>query len=510
MYLGWWFLVELLLPGSFNPLSGRLVIVALMLAVVLASYRSGPIATHIPYWFCGCASLATLHYFYLFYRNRGDINWVVGSYITVIAVCACLETATSFLFYGVYVLLLSVSLCLVDQDLFRTVFLPGMMTLLLFGYFSLRARLRLASQNWENAQRLQSLFDGVFEGICLHDGGKILDANQSFAKMFGYERRETFGKMVTDFVIPEVRSQVLEKVHTMNEIPYESSGLRKDGTYFPIEVLGKPHFSDGKTLRIAAIRDLTDTKKGERNRVLLEASRTALAMRDEFISIASHELKTPLTTIKIQAQMIERGFAKNDSAPSPEQVRSFAKKIDRQTNRLNYLIEDMLYSSRLSFGNVVLELQTFALSDFTQRVIGTLSESFKQAQVEVTFQGEPGIQVEADPGRMEQVLVNLLSNGLKYGNGKPLVVSVVRIGETAVVSVQDQGMGIAPEDQERVFQRFERAVSARKISGMGLGLFICRQIIEAHGGRIELQSQVGQGTTFLVTLPLKSGEPPIP
>lgn len=504
IYLGWWFLVEATLPGAFNPIAGRLLIFAYLLAIFTASYRVKAVAAHLPAWFYSGAGLATLHYFYLFHHNHADINWVVGSYITIVAVCACIETARAFLIFSLYVMLLSLGICLLHPKLFDTVFLSGMGTLLVFGFFSLRGRLKLAALNLADARRLQSLFDAVFEGVVLHFEGRIVDANESFAAMFGYRREEMYGKEVTEFVVEESRSLVAQKVSAQDGSPYEIMGLKKDGTSFPMEVLGKSLLFDGATMRLAALRDLTDIKKGERTRVQLEASRAALAMRDEFISIAAHELKTPLTTIKLQTQMIDRLLAQTPApAFTPEQIKTFSHLIDRQANRLHYLIEDMLYSSRVSFGNVAIQKEPISLSETTERVLATMAESLKQAQVEVTYKGDPGVVIEGDPVRMEQVVLNLLANVLKYGKGKPLTVSVESQEDSAVLTVEDQGIGIAPEDQERVFQRFERAVSARKITGMGLGLFICRQIVEAHQGKIEVKSSLGRGARFTVVIPLK-------
>ncbi len=506
-YLIWWGLVELFLPGSYNPLPSRLLATSSFGLVLILSYLFKPVVRHLSLLFYACAWLTTFHYFYLFHHNPSDSNWVVGAYVTVVAFCACLESQKALLYYALYVAGLSLLLTTLDPNLLKTVFLSGMGTILAFAYFALRTRLQLGKELKDNAKRLQVLFDALFEGLVVSERGEIVDLNGSFLAMFGYTREETLSKSVKDFVVVEHRETVQAHIDGQIESPYEVTGLRKNGSVFPIEVYAKHHLFEGKTLRITAIRDITDSKKIERNRLLLEASREALKMSDEFISIASHELKTPLTTIKIQTEMAQLKLQKEDSVFQEKgELRSFVETVSRQADRLTHLVEDMLYSSKLSFGKVILASERFNLSDLTQKTIQSLSTSFRQARCDVSFRSENEIFIEADLNRIEQLLLNLLSNSLKYSQGKPILVSLSTDSSNVTLTVEDQGIGIALEDQERIFKRFERAVSSKRISGMGLGLFICKQIVEAHEGHIEVKSTLGEGARFTVVLPLQQKE----
>lgn len=503
IYLLWWAIVERVLPGSFNPLVSRLAVVSFFWIFFLASYRMPFLAHHLGLFFYGCACVATFHYFYLFHYNQSDINWVVGSYIIVIAVCACFESEKILLAYVVFVLICSLTISYLDSSLLQTVFLSGMLTILAFAYFGLKLRLRLMTEITSQAQMFEKLFDAVFEGMTVSHRGKILDANKSFSVLFGYSKSEVLKKSIADFVIPEDQDRVNQHWAQMSEETYEATALRKDGTRFPIAVYGKHHFWEGRVLRISSIRDLTEIKKSERNRVLLEASHEALKMSDEFIAIASHELRTPLTAIQLQIDIARLKITKNAVTPFlTEEVSALLNDFEHQVKRLTHLVEDMLYSSTLTMGNFTISPQRLQLPLLVTSVLANMTSAFKQSQMSPVLESDPSLEIEADPKRIEQVLLNLFSNTVKYAKGKQVTVSVKKIGDTAVIQVQDGGMGIAIEDQERIFRKFERAVPAKKITGMGLGLFICKKIIEAHHGQIEVSSDLGKGTRFTVVLPL--------
>jgi signal transduction histidine kinase len=189
------------------------------------------------------------------------------------------------------------------------------------------------------------------------------------------------------------------------------------------------------------------------------------------------------------------------SALAPERVRRFIEQTDRQADRLNRLVDEMLDFSRIAQGRLQLTRERFDLVSALREVVATFETSLAQAGISLELDLPAALEIEADRFRIEQVASNLLSNGVKYGEGKPVRLSLRAVdGETRLVC-EDHGIGIAKEDQERIFERFERAVSSHKISGLGLGLFISRSIVEAHGGRIEVASEPGHGARFTVVLP---------
>jgi PAS domain S-box-containing protein len=230
----------------------------------------------------------------------------------------------------------------------------------------------------------------------------------------------------------------------------------------------------------------------------------ALRARDEFLSIASHELRTPLTSLKLQLQMTQRRIERGDPrAYEPRQVSKLVEQSDRQLARLARLVEDMLDIARIRTGRLVIEPGRLDAVALTREVLERLSPHLAEAGTPATLEAPEQLEAEWDRFRIEQVLTNLLTNAMRYGDGKPVAVTLLSQGERVLLSVRDQGLGIAKESHERIFNRFERAISANDVSGLGLGLFICRQLVEAHGGHIWVESEgLGQGSTFFVALPV--------
>ena len=161
----------------------------------------------------------------------------------------------------------------------------------------------------------------------------------------------------------------------------------------------------------------------------------------------------------------------------------------------------MLDISRLSGGKLALETETFDLAAFARDVVTKLSPQLSEAQCDVSVQAAEPVIGTWDRYRLEQVLTNLLTNAARYGAGQPVEISVHRLANQSELRVRDHGRGIAKADQERIFRKFERAVGGNEIPGLGLGLFIVREIVEMHGGSVRVESEPGQGATFIVTLP---------
>jgi predicted ATPase/signal transduction histidine kinase len=233
-------------------------------------------------------------------------------------------------------------------------------------------------------------------------------------------------------------------------------------------------------------------------RVARAAATEAVRAREEFLSVASHELNTPLSSLTLSVQALRqtnwRGLADPDAA-----VR-LADLIDRQTARLTRLVSDLLDVTRLQHKRLVLEIDVLELGALVRDVVARTAGPLERVHCPVTLALEP-VQVRGDRGRLEQVLSNLLSNAMKFGAGQPIVVGVRRQGASALLTVADRGIGIDPARQGRIFDRFERGVSSAHYGGLGLGLYICREIVEAHGGAIRVESRPGEGAAFTVELP---------
>jgi len=236
---------------------------------------------------------------------------------------------------------------------------------------------------------------------------------------------------------------------------------------------------------------------------LADNLRSAIVSRDAFLGIASHELKTPLTSLKLQAQMTKRILARQgiEALPS-EKLQKLLDHTIVQVERLGRLVDDMLDVSRISSGKLTITRTETNLSELVQDVLDRFAPQFESEGCRVTANIDPNILSSLDAGRIEQVLTNFIVNAIKYAPGKPVLAKVERIGAMAKVSIKDNGGGIAPENHERIFDRFERATPQNEVTGLGLGLYICKQIIEEHAGRIYVESELGQGSTFYFELPV--------
>ncbi len=249
----------------------------------------------------------------------------------------------------------------------------------------------------------------------------------------------------------------------------------------------------------------TNTDIDEQKR-LTEKLALALDARDEFLSIASHELKTPLSTLKLQAQQARREFQQSAlNVGDKERILKLIEQTDRQADRLTRLVDDMMDVSRIRSGKLSIIPQKCSLSEVLGEIVERMEAALTRRPALFEVSCEKEIQGYWDRVRLEQVLTNLLSNALRYGNKKPVQVKLSRDKDLAQIAVRDNGAGILKEDLERIFARYERGVSVGDIAGLGLGLFISKQIIEVHGGRIWAESAgLGKGSTFYVEIPLDS------
>jgi signal transduction histidine kinase/CHASE1-domain containing sensor protein len=232
------------------------------------------------------------------------------------------------------------------------------------------------------------------------------------------------------------------------------------------------------------------------NARLHERAQEAVAARDEFLSIASHELKTPLTSLVLHADSL-RAAARRGQV---EQVAKKAEVIRRNVDRLSRLVTSLLDISRISSGRLDLEIEEVDLAEIARDVAARFEDEARRVGCTVRLQAEQPVVGRWDRMRLDQVATNLLSNAIKYGAGKPVEVIVEGDGPRAILSVRDHGIGISEEDQRRIFQRFERAVSKRNYGGFGLGLWIVRQVVESLGGAVRVQSAPGGGSLFTVEL----------
>ncbi len=270
---------------------------------------------------------------------------------------------------------------------------------------------------------------------------------------------------------------------------------------------------------LAIAEDVTEKKRIEEQRLRLvyeqaariEAERKkweleeAVRARDTFLSICSHELKTPLTSLKLQAGAIRILFEKGDfEALRAQKVRELVMDADKEINRINRLINDMLDVSRIRSGKLSLHLGEVNFSEVVYDVVDHFRSNPAYKDIAIKIDTPAEIRGVWDRNRIEQIVINLVSNALKYGRKNPVVIRVKADKGKVRLIVEDQGVGISPQDQKRIFQRFERAAASESISGLGLGLYIVKEIVTMHGGTIRVESEIGKGSRFTVELPLRS------
>lgn len=253
-------------------------------------------------------------------------------------------------------------------------------------------------------------------------------------------------------------------------------------------------------------RELRSARIRREREEAFAALEQAVSARDEFLSIASHELKTPLTCLRLQAQGLARAAQRERGAALDNaQVLQRIASIERNAERLTSLIERLLDITRVATGRLRLSRGNVDLVRVARHVASEMADTFRDAGCEVAIAAPAHLVGDWDGDRLEMVVRNLLSNAAKYGARRPIRVELEDAGDAARLRVIDRGIGISAEDQRRIFGRFERAVPERHYGGFGVGLWLAEQLVEAHGGRIEVESDPGRGSTFSVTLPKQAG-----
>ena len=239
----------------------------------------------------------------------------------------------------------------------------------------------------------------------------------------------------------------------------------------------------------------------ELNQTQQELQRS-LKMRDEFMSLVAHELRTPLNTLFLETQMrslqLKRG---NTAAFGAQQMEAMIQRDERQIKSMIRLIDDMLDVSRMRSGKLSIRPAQVELMNLLERVVSDLSLQAATTGSSLALRPHDGVTGCWDEFRVEQVIVNLLTNALRYGCGQPVEVSVERTGDMVRIDVRDQGKGIAPSDLERIFEPYERGARNGEPKGLGLGLYISRQLAISHGGELRVTSKPGEGSVFSLILP---------
>jgi two-component system, OmpR family, phosphate regulon sensor histidine kinase PhoR len=344
----------------------------------------------------------------------------------------------------------------------------------------------------DNERRLQAFFDNANDPICVHEvtetgsAGQILEANAAACRRFGFTREEFLllsADSIFSLQVSDSTQETAERLSTQGHASYEAVVVSKSGDRVPVEVSASVFSHEGRKAALCIFRDISERKEGD-------------DIRRQYVSFLSHDLRSPLTAVIGQAAMLHQQLAQ----AGREQEIARAEAVLKNAWRMNSMIQDLVETTRLESGQVRLDRVALdpvqAAQELLLRMAGALP--VERIQMEAPQSLPP---VQADPASLDRILTNLLSNALKYSE-REVVVRAMSSGENVVVSVSDQGPGIPLEDQPRLFTRYYRGQAGRgPREGLGLGLYITRMLVEAHGGRIWVESEPDKGCTFSFTLP---------
>ncbi len=366
---------------------------------------------------------------------------------------------------------------------------------------------------------LDSIIENIPDMVFIKDARdlKFVRFNKAGEELLGYPREAMLGKSDYDF-FPKHEADFFTAMdrdvlagHVVLDIPEEPIHTRLKGNRI-LHTKKIPIRDDqGAPVYLLGIsEDITVKKQTEEAQNQLNQAQIARAeaekgmrLRDDFISIASHELKTPLTALKMQFQIIPRVLV-NVSFPEKEQFFSLVQSSLRQLDQFSRLVDELLDNSQIDAGTLTIEMQHVTLSELIHQVLEQYQSELRSAGCLVSTKLDAAIHGYWDPSRIKQIVANLLSNAMKYGAGRPIEIATQLAGSRAVLTVHDHGIGIAKGDQAKIFARFARVAPVTKFRGLGLGLFILREIVLAHGGTIRVESELGKGSTFIVDLPLQA------
>lgn len=370
-------------------------------------------------------------------------------------------------------------------------------------------RLRAENQRLKNslkaANDLISVAPAFFGQIDLQ--GRVQIANELSLQLIGETLESVAGQLFWEALWWRGLPDSAKRVHDAFE-----RGLQGQSSRFDLQHWAKTETEEGEVRWVTF--SLTPEKNAVGEVVRIGVSGIditdrlqALRDRDELMSLSSHELRTPITGLKLHFELAKRSIElKKEDALHPERFKQLIEQGDRQLNRLTRLIDDMFDYSSIKMGKLLIEKKPINFSRTVADTVERLTPHLQANGCQVTIRIEPEIEVQGDEGRLEQAISNFLTNATRYGKGQPVVVTLTRSkSESALLQVTDYGRGLAEEDHARVFDKFERAVTGSEISGLGLGLFITREILHAHDGKVWVESKLGEGATFFAQIPLFTG-----
>lgn len=366
---------------------------------------------------------------------------------------------------------------------------------------AIAARLEAEKALHESHERLQALAEATFEGLLIHDRGLVIDVNEAFARLFGFKREEALGKPILPFLPPAVQEEM--KARLLSPMPpsdaalapYEIAFQDPEGKGIHLEVRAKAMPYQGRTVHVAAFLNVTERRELER-------------AKSELISVLSHELRGPLGSLHNSLEVLAHGTV----GELPERARRMVSVALQSAGRLLRITKQSLEYDQLSTGRRALDLKTCSADDLLRQAAETMQGLAESRGITLSIEAD-AIPLGADEDLIIQVLVNLLSNALKFAPSGSTVLLTAESSEAGIhLAVRDEGPGISPDQSSRIFEPFVQLEPPDGSSrgGIGLGLSLCKTMVERHGGKITVESVPGQGATFRFTLPGLQSAPQAP
>lgn len=365
--------------------------------------------------------------------------------------------------------------------------------------------------------RLQAILDNLPARIYLKDRDKkYLLVNKVYRDFFNMQNEDFRGKTAEDYFTDEQikpwsvgDEDVINKGKVVSyEVVRGKDEQGRDRTFqltkFPVmDPRGDIFAYGGISIEITAIKETESRIRAlltSEHKARTEAEKAILA-RDEFISIASHELKSPITALKMKVQLTLRQLNR-DPNPALDKFKTSMCKLESDADRLVTLINRLLDITRIQTGHFELHREELVVNDLITNLIENFTLQLETTDSKIEVEMKDDIKAHWDKSRIEQVVTNLITNAIKFGEKKPIKLVLESTDHQARITVTDHGRGIPPEFKDKIFDRYERANVSEGIQGLGLGLYIVKQILESHGGSIRVESELGKGSTFVVDLPL--------
>jgi PAS domain S-box-containing protein len=355
----------------------------------------------------------------------------------------------------------------------------------------------------ESEERFKKLANLAFEGILIHNKGIAIDVNEAFTKIFGYERDELINKNIIQLLIlPEYIEVVVENFKNDIAKPYEVLAQKKNGDVFSIEIEAKNIIYNDENIRIGSIRDISERILAEK---IIKQQNEELKLlntdKDRFISILSHDLRSPFNTLLGFSGLLLKNIHKYERHKIEKQLTIIFKTAQQTFS----LLDDLLLWSKSQAGKLPFEPKYIAFNEVCNEIISSVELTAQLKKIKIEFMESEPFFLSADSNMLKTILRNLISNAIKFSfEESEIVIYAVRKAASALITVSDSGVGIDKENQNKLWQLSNNLIKDGTAGekGTGLGLHLCKDFVEKHGGQIWVESEPGKGSDFMFTIPL--------